>query len=104
MFKDKTVLVTGGTGFLGKAVCNNLKNNGYENIISVGSKSFNLIDRPAVERMLEEKKPDAVIHLAATVGGIGVNKKHPGLFAYNNLAMGMNLIDSIKSYNINCKF
>jgi GDP-L-fucose synthase len=104
MFKDKTVLVTGGTGFLGKSVCNNLKNNGYENIVSVGSKSYNLIDRPDVERMLEEKKPDAVIHLAATVGGIGVNKKHPGLFAYNNLAMGMNLIDSIKSYNINCKF
>jgi GDP-L-fucose synthase len=104
MFKDKTVLITGGTGFLGKSVCKNLKDNGYTNIIPVGSKSYNLIDRLAVEFMLQDTSPDAVIHLAATVGGIGVNKKHPGLFAYNNLAMGMNLIDAIKSYNIGCKF
>lgn len=92
MFKNKTVLVTGGTGFLGKAVCKNLKSHGYEKVIPIGRKYDLTGIRRAYDAVLDTN-PDAIIHLAATVGGIGANKKNPGLFMYNNLAMGVNLIE-----------
>ena len=95
MYKKKTVLVTGGTGFLGKAVCKNLKENGYENIIPSGRK-YNLTNIRMTYDLLFDTKPDAVIHLAAEVGGIGANKDNPGLFMYNNLAMGVNLIEACR--------
>ena len=91
MFKKKSVLVTGGTGFLGKSVCRNLRENGYKNVIAVGS-NYDLTVTSEVDDLLKYSKPDAVIHLAATVGGIGANKANPGLYMYNNLIMGANLI------------
>ena len=93
MFKKKSVLVTGGTGFLGKAVYRNLKENGYKNIVAVGS-SYDLTIASEVDDLLGYAKPVAVVHLAATVGGIGANKANPGLYMYNNLIMGANLIEA----------
>jgi len=95
MFKDKAVLVTGGTGFLGNAVYKNLKDNGYARVFPIGS-TYDLTDRGRVDALLHDTKPDAVVHLAATVGGIGANKNNPGLFIYNNLAMGANLIEACR--------
>ena len=93
MNKDKKILITGGTGFLGKAVVDNLQSKGYTNLLPIGSS----IDLTCCEETLEyfkRQKPEVVIHLAATVGGIGANKENPGLFMYNNLAMGANTIEA----------
>jgi len=91
--KTDTIVVTGGTGFLGKAVVADLESNGYTNVVSIGSADYDLRSMNAVEAMYNHKQPDAVIHLAATVGGIGANKENPGRFMYENLAMGTNLIE-----------
>ena len=93
MYKDKKVLITGGTGFLGKAVVNRLSSNGYNNLLSIG-RSVDLTCCEETFDFFEKEKPDAVIHLAATVGGIGANKENPGLFMYNNLVMGTNTIEA----------
>jgi nucleoside-diphosphate-sugar epimerase len=93
MNKDKKILITGGTGFLGKAVVDNLQSKGYTNLLPIGSS----IDLTCCEETLQyfkREKPEAVIHLAATVGGIGANKENPGLFMYNNLVMGTNTIEA----------
>ena len=93
MYKDKKVLITGGTGFLGKAVVNRLSSQGYNNLLSIG-RSVDLTCCEETFDFFEKEKPDAVIHLAATVGGIGANKENPGLFMYNNLVMGTNTIEA----------
>ena len=93
MRKDKNILITGGTGFLGKAVVDTLQAKGYTNLSPIGSS----IDLTCCEETLDffaKKKPEVVIHLAATVGGIGANKDNPGLFMYNNLVMGSNTIEA----------
>jgi len=93
MYKDKKVLITGGTGFLGKAVVDRLTSHGYNNLLSIG-RSVDLTCYEETFDFFEKEKPDAVIHLAATVGGIGANKENPGLFMYNNLVMGTNTIEA----------
>ena len=55
------------------------------------SRDYNLIEKNDVKRMLADAQPDLVIHLAAVVGGIGHNQKHPGKFFYDNLMMGVQL-------------
>lgn len=57
------------------------------------SREYNLIEKSDVDRMLDDSQPDLVIHLAAVVGGIGHNKKNPGKFFYDNLMMGVQLIE-----------
>ena len=93
MNKDKKILITGGTGFLGKAVVDNLQSKGYTNLLPIGS-SIDLTCREETLECFKRQKPEVVIHLAATVGGIGANKENPGLFMYNNLAMGANTIEA----------
>lgn len=93
MYKDKKILITGGTGFLGKAVVNTLQSKGYTNLVPKG-KSIDLTCREETFDFFADEKPEAVIHLAATVGGIGANKENPGLFMYNNLVMGANTIEA----------
>tara|TARA_R100000008_G_scaffold83901_2_gene70019 strand:- start:3150 stop:4121 length:972 start_codon:yes stop_codon:yes gene_type:complete len=91
--KDDIIVVTGGTGFLGKAVVANLKSNGYTRVVPIGSADYDLRSTLSVGAMYNHKDPDVVIHLAATVGGIGANKENPGRFMYENLVMGTNLIE-----------
>tara|TARA_R100000995_G_scaffold33608_1_gene15160 strand:+ start:696 stop:1652 length:957 start_codon:yes stop_codon:yes gene_type:complete len=93
MYKDKKILITGGTGFLGKAVVNTLQSKGYTNLVPKG-KSIDLTCCEETFDFFADEKPEAVIHLAATVGGIGANKENPGLFMYNNLVMGANTIEA----------
>lgn len=98
--KKDRIVVTGGNGFLGHAVCSELSAQGYESVVSFGSKEIDLTSQADTEHMYFLYDPAAVIHLAARVGGIGANMANPGKFAYENLAMGMNIIEGARKYNL----
>jgi len=97
--KVDRVVVTGGTGFLGKAVGRQLMGNGY-NVKSINSKNYDLRSYQETKNLFSGLQPQAIIHLAATVGGIGANKENPGRFIYENLVMGTNLIELSRQHNI----
>jgi GDP-L-fucose synthase len=91
----KRIVVTGGAGFLGKAVCRVLTARGVpaERIFVPRRSEFDLTVEAAVERLYDVARPDVVIHLAAEVGGIGANMAHPGRFFFANMAMGLHLVE-----------
>ena len=92
-WSDKRVLVTGGAGFLGSFVVEKLQERGCKNIFVPKSKDYNLIEMEPVKRLYRDAKPDIVIHLAAVVGGIGANRANPGKFFYDNLMMGVQMME-----------
>ena len=89
------VVVTGGRGFLGGALCRRLEQTGHE-VVSFHSSQYDLRDRRQIDDLLLEHRPDAVIHLAAVVGGIGANQAEPGRFFYENAKMGIELIEACR--------
>ena len=85
---SKRVMVTGGSGFLGRHVVAALRRHGCHDVIVVRKAQHDLTNEPDVRRLFQEIKPDVVIHLAAVVGGIGANRDNPGTFFYQNVMMG----------------
>jgi len=92
-WKNRRSLVTGGAGFLGAFVVRKLEERGCKNIFVPRSRDYDLVDMEAVRRLYREAKPDIVIHLAARVGGIGANQANAGKFFYDNLMMGVQLME-----------
>ncbi len=90
---DKRVVVTGGAGFLGSCVLKKLKDLGCKEIFVPRSAKYDLVQMEAVRSLYEEAKPDIVIHLAAKVGGIGANRNNPGKYFYDNLMMGVQMME-----------
>ncbi len=90
-WRDRRVVVTGGAGFLGTAVVDTLLRRGAENVFVPRSRDYDLRDADAIKRMLDDTRPDLVIHLASKVGGIGANRETPAEFFYGNLMMGTQL-------------
>lgn len=89
-------MVTGGAGFLGSAVVSQLEQYGPRSIFIPRSSEYDLRDPAAVKRALSDSGADVVIHLAATVGGIGANRDNPGKFFYENAVMGIHLIEECR--------
>lgn len=89
---DKSVVVTGGSGFLGSFVVEKLQQRGAKDVFVPRKAEFDLREQDAIQRLLEQTTPDTVIHLAASVGGIGANREHPADFFYDNLMMGTQLL------------
>jgi GDP-L-fucose synthase len=99
-FKDKRVVVTGGAGFLGRFVTEGLRRRGCRHIDVPRREEYDLVKLEDVVRMYETMRPDVVIHLAAVVGGIGANRAHPGEFFYQNLMMGVQLIEQGRLHDV----
>jgi len=97
-WENKSVVVTGGTGFLGSKVVDSLKNKGVKNIIVTSSKECDLRIRENCNEIT--KGIDIVFHLAAKVGGIGLNNEKPGELFYDNLIMGTNLMEESRNNNV----
>ena len=89
----RRVLVTGGAGFLGRAVVARLEAAGARDIFVPRSRDFDLRVANDIARALAVGRPDVVIHLAAVVGGIGANRENPGRFFYENAVMGIQLME-----------
>jgi GDP-L-fucose synthase len=96
----KRMVVTGGAGFLGSQVVTKLEERGCKGIFIPRSRDYNLVEMEAVKRLYRDTKPDIVIHLAARVGGIGANMKNPGSFFYENLMMGVQLMEQGRLFGL----
>jgi GDP-L-fucose synthase len=96
----QNVIVTGGAGFLGSKVVERLQSIGYKNVFVPRSKDYNLTEQSVVRKLLDEVNPDLIIHLAAQVGGIGANRENPGKYFYDNLIMGVMLIEEARRRNV----
>jgi GDP-L-fucose synthase len=105
-WQGKRVIVTGGAGFLGSFVTEQLAKRGAQDIFIPRIESYNLIERDGVDAMyadaLRDVKPQDVvlIHLAANVGGIGANREHPAEFFYDNIMMGVQLMHQAYKRNV----
>lgn len=97
---QQRVIVTGGAGFLGSFVVDGLRARGCTQITVPRSKQCDLRDRAAIARLFADARPTLVIHLAATVGGIGANREHPGRFFYENAIMGIELIEQARQFQV----
>ncbi|HTF57252.1 MAG TPA: GDP-L-fucose synthase [Planctomycetota bacterium] len=91
-WSGRRTLVTGGAGFLGRHLVARLRSRGAEVVVPRRA-DYNLVDRDAARRLIADSKPHLVIHAAAVVGGIGANRRHPGQFFFENLMMGVQLLE-----------
>jgi GDP-L-fucose synthase len=95
-WSGSSVVVTGGGGFLGRAVCARLRRRGVERLVAPSSTDYDLRRPDDVARLFADARPDLVIHLAARVGGIGANMAAPADLYLDNLLMGTYVIEQAR--------
>lgn len=100
-WSGKTVMVTGGAGFLGSHVVSELRDRSDSvDVFVPRSDEYDLRKRTAIRRAFDDSDADVVLHLAATVGGIGANRANPGRYFYDNAIMGIELIEMARQYDV----
>jgi len=98
-WKDKKVTVTGGAGFLGSVVVEKLRRKNAE-VFVPKIEDYDLRKIEDIKRMFNSFNPEVLIHLAAVVGGIGANRKNPGKFFYDNIIMGVQLMEEARARGV----
>ena len=91
---DSKIYVAGHTGLVGSSIIRKLNEKGFTNICSIDHKRLDLRNTADVTAFFKTEKPDYVFMAAATVGGVVANKEHPAEFFYDNITMGVNVIDA----------
>src|SRR5262245_45125094 len=99
-WEGKRVVVTGGAGFLGSVVVKKLRTTGTREVIVPRRVNYDLVQWDNVVRLYEDTRPDIVVHLAGNVGGIGANRANPGRFFYDNLMMGVQMMEYGRRHGI----
>ncbi len=94
--EGKRVMVTGGAGFLGQAVCAALEQFKPADISVPRSAAYDLREKEGIQQALDRFTPDVIVHLAAVVGGIGANMTNPGRYFYDNAIMGIHLMEAAR--------
>jgi len=97
---SKRILITGASGFLGSHVVAELKTLGCKHLFVFRSHDYDLCKPAETARLFSDARPQVVIHMAAAVGGIGANRANPGRFFYENLMMGVELIEQSRKYQV----
>ena len=97
---EKRIVVTGGAGFLGSHLVQRLQAIGCRNVFVPRHSEYDLTQFDAIQRLFREHRPEVVMHLAATVGGIGANRASPGRFFYDNAIMGIQLIEAARRFGV----
>ncbi len=95
-WRTQRVVLTGGAGLVGRVVRSKLEARGCREIVVPRSVTCDLREPNQIRRLLAEARPTMVIHLAAVVGGIGANRANPGRFFYENMVMGLHLIEEAR--------
>lgn len=94
MKKENKVYIAGHTGLVGSALVRKLLSDGYSNIVTANHSALDLRNRKEVNTFFDAERPEYVFMAAATVGGIEANNRYPARFFYDNMSMGMNVIDA----------
>lgn len=94
--EPRRVLVTGGRGFLGRYVSEELTRRGYEQVLVPARAECDLLEPSSVQRYFREHAPTHVVHAAAAVGGIGANVAQAGYFSYANSLMAANVVEACR--------
>jgi len=97
---SRRICVTGGGGFLGQRVVARLREFGCDNLFVARRREYDLVRGEDVERLFRDTTPQVVIHLAAVVGGIGANRENPGRFFYENIMMGVQLMEAARRHSV----
>ena len=100
MEKSDKIYVAGHRGLVGSAIVRNLKVKGYDNVIGRTHKELDLTDQAVVRAFFEEERPDVVVLAAAKVGGINANNTSPADFAYENMQIQCNVIESCHRFQV----
>jgi GDP-L-fucose synthase len=90
MEKNAQILVTGGSGMVGRALLSRLQIDGYQSVIAPSSKELDLRDQAVTLKYFVDSRADYVFHLAGHIGGIGASVTYPVEFLYDNLMIAIN--------------
>ena len=97
---DSRIVITGGTGFLGRYLHQALLALGNTRVHALGHEHYDLTDPDDARALFADLKPDLVFHLAAKVGGIGANRAAPATFLHANTLMGLHLLDAARDTGV----